>query len=419
MTVSRWQESPDVVAAQRRIRRWLLGAQVAGTLGIGAGASLGSIIAYEVTGTEALAGVSRTVSALSAGLAAPLMAALAVASGRRVALAAGWAAALVGSLLQVAAVVVRDLPLLLVGLAVHGAGQAATMQSRFAATDIETPQRRARSLSLVLWAGSIGLVVGPNLAGPGARLGTALGITPIAGTYLIGSVGLVAATVAVLVGLRPDPLTLAQRHEEVGVTVRRRFRDVLPYVTARPVTRYAFVGLAVNHTVMVTIMSLTGVHLVNHGHSLTLVGLTISLHTLGMFGFSPVPGWLADRWGAMPTMAVGWGIDAAALACGVVAAGSLPVVMGGLFLLGLGWSFVVVAGSALLNEATEPGWRRPVQGAVDSATQLCAALGAGLAGLLLALLGFSGLNAVTAVLLVPVAVLAYAARHWPRGLNPL
>lgn len=406
-----WQETPAVVAAQRRTRTALLIAQVAGSVGIGAGASMGSIIAYEVTGTESLAGISRTVSALSAGLAAPLMILLAMRYGRRTALGWGWTGALVGSLVQVVAVATLSLPLLLVGLLIFGSGQAATMQSRFAATDLELPARRARTLSLVVWASAVGSVIGPNLAGPGARLGTALGLSPISGAYLIGAVGLLTAAGSVVIGLRPDPLKLAQSHEELtGPGSGRRIRDVLPYVFAHPVTRYAFVGLAVNQTIMVTVMSLTPVHMVNHGHSLTLVGFTISLHTLGMFGFSPIPGWLSDRWGTGPTMMLGWALNLAALVCGIVGAESVAVVMLGLFLLGLGWSFVMVSGSALLNAAAAPGWRRPVQGAVDSVTQFGAAIGAGAAGLLLAWLGFPGLNASAMLLLVPVAFLAFAAR---------
>jgi len=139
-----WQEAPAIVGAQRRARTALIVAQVAGSLGMGAGASMGSIIAYEVTGTESLAGISRTVSALSAGLAAPLMIGLAMRSGRRAALSLGWASALVGAVIQIVAVAMLSLPLLLVGLLVFGSGQAATMQSRFAATDLEVPWRRAR-----------------------------------------------------------------------------------------------------------------------------------------------------------------------------------------------------------------------------------------------------------------------------------
>ncbi len=409
-----WQAKAEVRHAQRRVRTTLLIAQIAGSVGMGAGASMGSIIAYEVTGTESLAGISRTVSALSAGLAAPLMVGLAMRAGRRRSLTLGWSSALVGCLVQIAAVALLSLPLLLLGLLAFGSGQAAIMQSRFAATDIELPSQRARSLSYVVWASAIGSVIGPNLAGPGAALGTSLGLSPISGAYLIGSVGLLVAAGAVFVGLRPDPLTTAQRHEEpVTDGVRRRIRDVLPYVGAHPVTRYAFVGLAVNQTIMVTIMSLTPVHMVNHGHSLTLVGFTISLHTLGMFGFSPVPGWLSDRWGTRPTMMIGWGINLAALACGILGADSVGVVMVGLFLLGLGWSFVMVAGSALLNASASPEWRRPVQGAVDSVTQLGAAVGSGVAGLFLAWIGFPGLNAVTMLLLVPIAFLAVAARRTP------
>lgn len=129
-----------------------------------------------------------------------------------------------------------------------------------------------------------------------------------------------------------------------------------------------------------------------------------------MFAFSPLVGWLADRWGTGRTTTAGFGIILAALLCGMLGAASVPAVMVGLFLLGLGWSFVMIAGSAMLNSAVPEQVRAPAQGMLDSATYLGAAAGAGSAGVILALVGFAGLNAVAMLLLVPVAVLALMAR---------
>lgn len=409
-----WQADPAVVAAQRRIRRALVIAQVLGGIGIGAGASMGSLIAYEITGDESLAGISRTVGALSAGLLAAPMVALAMRRGRRVSLTAGWAMAALGCLTQVAAVAAGSLPLLLVGLLVFGAGQAANLQSRFAAADIERPERRARSLSLVVWATTLGIVAGPNLAGPGAALGQALGLPDIAGAYLIGAAGLTAAAVATGIGLRPDPLLLAQRYEDrPDPRAARKRRGSLGRVMGLPVARLAFVALIANQTIMVTVMVLTPVHMQHDGHGLPLIGLTISLHTLGMFAFSPGAGWLADRWGTDRTMGLGFAVTLTALVCGAAGASSMPMVMAALFLLGLGWSITMISGSAMLNEAVPGDLRAPAQGLVDTFTNLGAAAGAGSAGVILALLGFAGLNLVAMLLVVPVALLALLAARRP------
>lgn len=290
-----------------------------------------------------------------------------------------------------------------------------------------------------MWATTIGIVLGPNLAGPGGALGRALGLPDLAGAYLIGTAGLAGAALVIGIGLRPDPLLTAQQHRPIEHTradpsietvpdSRRtassrtdasragrqstdtRRAGTLRTMMALPAARLAFVAMVVNQTVMVTVMTLTPVHLQHGGHGLELIGLTISGHTLGMFAFSPLVGWIADRWGTGRTTTAGFGIILAALLCGMLGADSVPTVMVGLFLLGLGWSFVMIAGSAMLNSAVPEQVRAPAQGMLDSATYLGAAVGAGSAGVILAVLGFAGLNAVSMLLLVPVAVLALAAR---------
>lgn len=184
-----WQDTPELIAAQRRIRRTLLLAQVLGGIGIGAGVSMGSLMAFGVTGDKSLSGISGTVGALSTALLAGPMVALAMRYGRRLSLTAGWAMAAIGCLVQVAALALTNLPLLILGLLVFGAGQAANLQSRFAAADIERPHLQALSLAVVVWATTIGIVLGPNLAGPGGALGRALGLPDLAGAYLIGAAG--------------------------------------------------------------------------------------------------------------------------------------------------------------------------------------------------------------------------------------
>src|SRR5699024_9492125 len=87
--------------------------------------------------------------------------------GRRIALASGWWAAAAGGALVVVAAQWSLLVPLFVGLLLIGAGSATGLQARFAATDLAEPQREGRALALVVWVGTLGSVLGPNLGVPG------------------------------------------------------------------------------------------------------------------------------------------------------------------------------------------------------------------------------------------------------------
>jgi MFS family permease len=152
---------------------------------------------------------------------------------------------------------------------------------------------------------------------------------------------------------------------------------------------------------MVSVMVMTPIHM-DQGHaSLTVIGLVISVHIAGMFAFSPVMGWLADQVGRLPIIAVGGLLLLAA----VVLAGTAPQghsagLTAGLFLLGLGWSACLVAGSTLLSESVAIDERPMVQGSSDLLMGLAAAGGGAIAGLVVGRLGYGVLNAGASVLAV-------------------
>lgn len=394
--------------AQTRIL-WVLGlAQVLGGLGVGISNSMGSIVAYQVTDDEALAGISRTVALLSAAAFGVPLALLAVRRGRRASLGLGWSMSVLGAVLLIFALAQRSLMLLVLGLVAFGAAQAGNLQSRFAAADLEEPSRRTRSLSLIVWATTVGTVLGPNLAAPGEPIGVALGIPPIGGTYVMGGVALAAAAATIFVGLRPDPLLTAQElHRETtgAPRVHARMAEVVRRVWARPRSRFAFVGTILNQMVMVTVMTMSAVHLHTHGHGLKVIGLTISLHTLGMFAFSPLVGMFADRFGRVTGVLVGQAINAAALVFCFFAGPSMTMTMVGLFLLGLGWSFGMVSGSALLSESVDDDLRTQAQGTTDTLMNFFAAFGAGAAGPVQAHWGFSSLSLLSLCCLLPIVLL--------------
>ncbi|KGM08513.1 MFS transporter [Cellulomonas carbonis T26] len=428
--VRSWLDEPEVVQARRRTLGTLVAAQVVGALGAGAGPSVGVLLAEEVTRSEVWAGVARASTTIGAALVALPLGMLAARHGRRRALASAWFAAGAGAVLLVVAAgaaarsdgtAVADgvsTALLVLGMAGLGAGSAAALQSRFAATDLAEPAHRARSLALVVWVGTAGAVVGPNLGVPGAAIERATGLPPFAGAFAIGAVLLSATGVVVAVLLRPDPLHVLARHapdlDRPSGAPRLRLRGALAEIRRVPSARLALVALVVAHVAMVSVMTMTPVHLTHHGHGVTVVGLTISLHVLGMFAFAPVVGAVADRVGRVPTVVAGQVLLLVAAAVGAVGRDSTAAVVVALLVLGVGWSVVTVPASALLTQDVAAPARPLVQGVSDSGMNAAAAVGAIASGPVMAALGFGGLAAVTVALVVP----AMAAVHVLRGRAP-
>jgi MFS family permease len=409
-------ESADLPGEEQlaRIRRRTVGmlslGQVLGGIAFGATLSLGAILVSDVSGDEALSGLATASVTVGAAAFAIPLAALARRRGRRPALTTGLALALVGVVLVVLAAQWRSFPLLLAGIVLIGAGQAANLQSRFAAADLATDRSRGRDISIVVWATTIGAVLGPNLVGPGEELGAAVGMPPLTGPYLFTIVAQAAAVVLFLAFLRPDPLLLAQRltaaaTNTTGAGIARADRP--------GAARYAIVAIAGSHGVMVAVMAMTPVHLLHHGATLTIIGFTLSLHIAGMYALSPVFGILADRWGRVPTILLGQALLAASLLVSGFGQSSSAAVTVGLVLLGLGWSAATVAGAALLVEASAEELRTRRQGRSDLAMNAVGAAGAIAAGAVLSLIGYGGLAFAALAIVAAVIVLSPLARPAP------
>ncbi|MEU1970272.1 MFS transporter [Microbacterium sp. NPDC019599] len=396
----------------RRVQRrtvWILSAgQVLGGLAFGATLSLGAVLAAQLSGNDSFSGLAAAAVTLGTAVFAIPLAALARRSGRRLSLTAGMAIALIGVVLVVTAVVIESFPLLLAAFLIIGAGQSANLQSRFAATDLATDASRGRDLSIVVWATTIGAVLGPNLTGPGEAVGAALGMPPLTGPYVFTIVAQVLGIALYLVALRPDPLLTAQH--AVAQEASARTSNAIAKADQPVVARYAIFAVAAAHGVMVSVMAMTPVHLLHHGADLTIIGLTISLHVLGMFAFSPVFGILSDRVGRVQTILIGQGLLVAALLTASFGQDSTFAVTVGLMLLGLGWSASTVAGSALLTEASSEAMRTRRQGLSDFVMSIVAAAGAILAGVVLGWIGYGGLALVVGIAVIAVVGLAPLGR---------
>lgn len=442
----------DIAAIQRRTLVVLIVTQVIGAVGVGVAPSIGILLAGEVTDSEAWAGLARTASTLGAALFGLPLGALAARRGRRLALSIGWWVGALGAAILVLAAQLDAVVPLFVGLLLIGAGSAVALQSRFAATDLAEPRHKARALGLVVWVGTLGSVLGPNLGAPGELVGAATGLTVFASAFLIAAICLALAGTLVFLLLRPDPMLVsdelmaAARTSALvpggsgsavvggepadddavralgaaadvapaapGVVDRRlpprrkgAIRRLVSELRTNPGARAAVVAILVAQVVMVAIMTMTPVHIVHHGGSINLVGITISLHVVGMFALAPVVGMMTDRYGHGPTMAIGVVVLLASLVIGAVWPDDMGWIVVSLVLLGLGWSFVNVTGSALFSVAVSSETRAASQGGVDALANLFGASAAFAAGPLLAATSFATLSLLTIAVLVPLVLI--------------
>lgn len=399
----------DVAKLQRRTLTVLIISQVVGTIGVGVAPSIGVLLAGEVTDSEAWAGLARTASTLGAAALGVPLGNLAARRGRRVALSSGWTLAAVGAAILVFAAQLVLVAPLFIGLFLLGAGSAVTLQARFAATDLAEPRHKARALSLAVWVGTLGMVLGPNLGLPGEVVAGATGLTVYASAFLIAAVFLGGAAALIFVFLRPDPMLVSDELQgAAGVSTtgkRGAIRGLFAEMHTNQRARNAVIAIIVAQVVMVSIMTMTPVHVVHQGGSVNLVGITISLHILGMYALAPVVGALTDRRGNRFTMGTGAVILLASLIIGVFWPDDMAWIVVSLILLGVGWSFVNVSASALFARVVSSDARASSQGGVDALSNLFGAATAFAAGPLLALTSFSALSIVGIVLLAPLAVI--------------
>lgn len=402
----------SVAATQRRVVTSLVGAQMLGGIGTSSGIAVGAILAAQIVGTADLAGLANTTQVLGAALLTVPMVHLMARYGRRTGLVTGYAVGALGAGLAVWAGVISSFPLLLVGTALFGAASTSGSQARFAATDLAPPDSAARALSVVVWATTVGAVLGPNLLGPAGRIADGIGLPALVGPFLTSLVGYALAGLLLSLRMRPDPLLTARRRSGDAGELPRVHGSLGRALRVIHGSRGALLGVAavaIGHTVMVAVMVMTPLQMHSGGATLRLVGLVISVHILGMYAFSPLVGWLADRVKPRAVIVLGAVILViAALTAGLAPATSWPQLVAGLFLLGLGWSCTLVAGSTLLSESVPLADRPGVQGTADVIMGLSAAAGGALAGVVVGAWGFTWLGLSAAALATALGGLTVA-----------
>lgn len=364
----------------------------------------GSLIAASIADSEAYAGLAQTAGVLGAAVFALPLARIALSKGRRTALASGYAIGAAGALVVIAGALTWNIWLILLGCLFVGVASASGYQARYAATDLATPDHRARSLSFVVWAATIGAVAGPNLLNVSGQLGMWLGLPQLSGPYVVALVTLMVAAAVLFIFLRPDPYLESLRIRTHPLKKHPRLRDGIEHLRTRPRAVLGIAAIAIGHVTMVMVMVMTPVHMAHVDVTLQLIGLVISVHVAGMYAFSPLVGAAVDRFGRIQVVFAGIGILLlSCLLAGLAAADDVVLLGLGLFLLGLGWSCTLIAGSTLVTDATDPDERPSVQGLSDLVMNGAGALGGVVAGVVVFASSYAVLCAVAAAPLVVLA----------------
>jgi MFS family permease len=386
---------------RRRLLAILFANSALSRTGLIAALTVAALAAEDMLGSATLGGLPAATATVGIAVGTPPIAWLMARSGRRIGLAVGMGISTVGAGTAAAAVNAGSFPVFVVGMFVFGAGISAERLSRYAAADITPVSRQAFAISIVVWAGTIGSVVGPAVLAPAKRLAEESGFEGLAGPFVLAAGFALIAAVVTARWLRPDPLSFVPDRDTTAQ------RSTVASQLAGPKVRTAVMALIVGQVVMVMIMTMTPVHIRRAGEDLGIVGLVIAAHTLGMFAFSPLTGFLSDRFGRVWVIVAGQVMLVVSAVMASFAGGDERLLLVvSLFLLGLGWNFGFVAASALLTEDAPPETRVSLQGMADTMVWTSAAMASLSSGALLEAGSYSLLALIGAALVaIPVAVL--------------
>ena len=381
--------------------------QVFGGAGLAAGITVGALLAEEMLGTNAYAGLPAALFTLGSAFAALTVGRLSNRYGRRIGLATGFITGGIGAIGVIVAAVINSVFLLFTSLLVYGAGTATNLQARYAGTDLATNKQRGTAVSLAMFSTTFGAVAGPNLVEVMGDFALSIGVPALAGPFILSATAFIMAGLFLFTFLRPDPFIVALKiNMNKQQTESNKFSN--KKLTHTKIIIVGAIIMVLTQIIMLAIMTMTPVHMESHGHSLGAVGLVIGFHIAAMYLPSPLTGILVDKLGRL-TMAISSGVTL--LASGVVAAtapgDSLFLMNVSLILLGLGWNFGLISGTALIVDSTEPFTRAKTQGTVDVLIALGGATGGAMSGMVVAGASFEILSlsgGVLALMLIPIVI---------------
>ena len=389
----------------------LVAGQIAGSAALAAAVTVGAFVIQDILGQDTpWGGLASATVTMGTAVTSQVLSRIMSGRTRRIGLQTGYLLAIVGGCTAGAGAEFRSLPLFLVGLFLFGNGQASNLLSRFAATDLAEPDQRARAMSRILFASTFGAVFGPVLIQPAQTAGeTWFGWGRYTGPWVFAGIFFLTSLLNATFRLRPDPLMVA-RGTSSPAHVRRAEAVGLGSAFGDPDARLALLAMVVSQMSMVSVMTMTPVHLKAHGHEATSP-YVISLHIAGMFAFSPLVGRLADRAGRHVTILVGALTLVLATVLAAMSGDDAGLLFPALWLLGVGWSCGLIGGSSLLVDSVPERIRVGVQGRADLLMSLLGGASGFFSGFIRQAIGYHLLALVGTAL---AGVLA-AGVLWRRG----
>lgn len=372
--------------------------QIFGGAGLAAGITVGALIAQDMLGTDSYAGVPTALFTLGSAGAALIVGRMSQRFGRRYGLSSGFIVGGIGAIGVVIASLSESIVLLFVSLLIYGAGSATNLQARYAGTDLASAKQRGTAISVAMVSTTLGAFAGPNLVGVMGEFATSIGVPSLAGPFILAAAAYILAGAVLLILLRPDPLVISTAINKHKADVSAS-NDLEEQVEDK---RGIYTGAAImviTQVVMVSIMTMTPVHMRHHGHDLNAVGLVIGFHVAAMYLPSLVTGMLVDRFGRMVVgVASGFTLLVAGLVAAFAPGDSLGMLILALALLGLGWNFGLISSTALIVDSTVPATRAKRQGSVDVWVALAGVSGGGLSGVIAAQTSYMMLSLVAGIL---------------------
>jgi MFS family permease len=376
--------------------------------------ALSSVIVVHITGSEALSGLPSAINFFAAALGAFMAGRVMAVRGRRAGLMIGYATGLFGAVFGAGMALMGNFVGFLIGGACVGVCLGTLQQARYAAAEMVPGAVRGRVIGSIISGSVFGSLIAALLTPPVQSFARAWKVPDVELVWFLAAGLLFLGLVLVGLFLHPDPSTLVVREASNRSAMNappRRLMELLKL----PEIRLALVCLAVGQGVMTMLMVLTPLHAKHLGHGLPTISGLLTGHMFGMFAFSWLTGLLVDRLGRRSVAMLG-GLQL--MLAGFVAtfATTVPEIGFSLFVLGLGWSFVNVAGSTLLADELRDVERARTQGVFDTLALLSGSLGAIGGGLVVASSGFAAIGWVGFVIAILPLVGAMITRGRPRPL---
>jgi MFS family permease len=350
--------------------------------GISVDLTLTGITGYQLAPEKILATLPFALITVGAAVVTVLAAFIIGRLGRRIGFAIGSLCGASGGLVSVWAVVHGQFWIFCIGTTLIGAYQGFAQFYSIAAADSVSTAQKSRAIATVLAGGVLAALAGPALATwtkdliPGAMF---------AGAYLLVS-GLALISTILVLSIYRDVEPQAAAGADPLLPPRR-----LPEIARQPIFGAGLATIMASAAAMVFVMTAAPLAAVACSYSINDGARVIQWHLIGMFVPSFFSGRLVARFGVWPILALGMALMAGCAAIAIASTALVAFYMA-LFVLGIGWNFMIVCGTTLLAQSYRPNERAKTQALAGLMGNIAGTIAALSSGAILESAGWTLLN---------------------------